>query len=70
MLFLTPRRCTCTYTHYLFRLIPILASNVVFYRLALVLENEPVTETVLHAQGKEIFALGARGGHVTCATEM
>ena len=69
MLFLIPRTCICAHTHYLYRLIPFLTSNVL-YRLVLVLEIEPMTETILHAQGKEIFALGARGGHVACATEM
>ena len=51
------------------------------YRLSLVLEIEPLIETVLqassfklhelHAWRKERFVLGvAQGGHVACATEI
>ena len=59
------------HTRYPYRLIPSLASNVL-YRLVLVLEIEPVTETIpgLHAQGKERFVFDVRGGHVTSATKM
>ncbi len=67
MLYLTrPRTCTCTHN---VLPVPSLASNVLC-RLALVLEIEALTETILHTQRKERFALGARGGHVACATEM
>jgi hypothetical protein len=38
--------------------------------LALVLEIETLTETILHAQRKERFVLGAPGGHVAGAVEM
>jgi hypothetical protein len=38
--------------------------------LALVLEIETLTETILHAQRKEQFVFGVRGGHVAWATEM
>jgi hypothetical protein len=60
---------TCTHAYYPYRLIPSLAPNVL-YRLALVFEIETLTETIFHAQRKERFVLGARGGHVACATEM
>ena len=42
----------------------------VLCRLALVLEIETLTETILHAQRKESFVLGAPGGHVAGAVEM
>jgi hypothetical protein len=32
--------------------------------------SDGLTETILHAQGKERFALGAQGAHVACVTEM
>jgi hypothetical protein len=47
-----------------------LSSVEYFIRLALVMEIEPLTETILHAQRRERFVLGARSGHVACATEM
>jgi hypothetical protein len=67
-----PRTFTCTHTcWYPYSLIPPLASNHdVLYQLALVLEIETLTKTILRAQKTERFALGARGGHVACATEM
>ena len=43
-----------------------------FYRFALVLEIETLTETNLHAQKEEtpqISPFGPRGGQVACATE-
>ena len=43
---------------------------MVLCQLALVLDVETVTETILHAQRKERFVLGARVGRVACATEM
>jgi hypothetical protein len=43
---------------------------MVLCRLVLVLEIETLTETILHAQRKKRFVLGARGGHVVCATAM
>jgi len=43
---------------------------MVLCRLALVLDVETLRETILHAQRKERFILGARGGRVACATEM
>ena len=70
MLCLTrPRTCTCTHTYYPYRLIPLLASDVLC-RLAPLLEIEPLSEMILHAQRKEMFVPGARGGHVACATEV
>jgi len=57
-----PHTFTSTHT-YPYCFIPSLASNV--YQLALVLEIEPLTETILHAQRKQKFVLGARGGHIT-----
>jgi hypothetical protein len=32
------------------------------------LEIETLTETIVHTQRKKRFVLGARGGHVACAT--
>jgi len=51
-----PRTCTCMHTYFKFpyRLIPSLASTVL-YRSGLVLEIEPLTETILHAQRAERF---------------
>jgi hypothetical protein len=64
------RPCTRTRTHtyYPYRLIPSLASNVL-YQFALVLEIKTLTETILRPQ-KEGDARDAQGGHVACATEM
>jgi hypothetical protein len=39
-------------------------------RLALVLDIETLTETILCAQRKEGFVLGVQGGNVACATQM
>jgi hypothetical protein len=41
---------------------------MVLCRLVLVLEIETMTKTIVHAQRKKRFVLGARGGHVACAT--
>ena len=47
-----PRTYTCTRTYYPFRLRSSQASNVL-YRLALILEIETLTWTIVHAQWKE-----------------
>lgn len=38
--------------------------------IALVLEIETLTVTILNAQTKERFVIGARGGHVDCRKKM
>ena len=69
MLCMTPPRiCTCTHAYYPYRLIPSLASNVL-YELAPVWDIENLNNTIRRAQRKERFVLGARGGHVAYATE-
>jgi hypothetical protein len=51
MLCLTrPRTCTCTHTYYPYSLIPYPSlTSYALCRLALVLEIEPLTETIPHA---------------------
>jgi hypothetical protein len=62
MLCLTcPRTRTCTHTYYPYHLIHPLAPNVS--------EIETLTETILRAQRKGRFVLGARSDPVACATE-
>lgn len=60
---------TSTHTYYPYFLIPPLSSNVLC-RLELVLDLKTLTEKIFHVQREERFVLGARGGHVACATEM
>jgi hypothetical protein len=61
-----PRTCTCTTYE-----VPISSHTLcsIDCFISIGAGFAPLTETILHAQ-KERFVLGARGGHVACATEM
>ena len=63
--YILPHSLACIRTTYC--LITSQASSVL-YLLALVLKIETLTETIIHARRKK-FVVGARGGHVACATK-
>ncbi|KAF8495490.1 hypothetical protein F5888DRAFT_1711332, partial [Russula emetica] len=62
-----PRTCTCTTYE-----VPISSHTLssIDCFISIGAGFAPLAETILHAQKKERFVLGARGGHVACATEM